>query len=88
MIPPQSPRGNAYTEWFLLTGRTEVTDRTLIFGERHFGRPRRICPGLQRTNPNRSRQLRLPRPDESVADLSQERVKRRHVLGSLINEYQ
>jgi putative transposase len=29
-------RGNAYAERFVLTARTEVTDRMLIFGQRHL----------------------------------------------------
>src|SRR6266700_8062683 len=36
MIPPRSPRANAYAKWFLLTTRTEVTDRMLIFSERQL----------------------------------------------------
>ena len=38
--------------------------------------------------PHRSRQLRPPRPDHPPADLSKERIRRRPVLGGLINEYE
>ena len=88
-IPPRSPRANAYAERFVLTARTEVTDRMLIFGERHL---RTILAQYEShyngRRPHRSRQLRPPRPDHPVADLSQERIKRRLVLGGLINEYE
>jgi putative transposase len=88
-IPPRSPRANAYAERFVLTARTEVTDRMLIFGERHL---RSILDEyVQHYNgqrPHRSRQLHPPRPDHPAANLSQQQIKRRHVLGGLINEYQ
>jgi transposase InsO family protein len=88
-IPPRSPRANAYAERFVLTARTEVTDRMLIFGERHL---RSVLAGYaghyNGQRPYRSRELRPPRPDHPVADLSQKRIKRQPVLGGLINEYQ
>ena len=88
-IPPRSPRANAHAERFVLTARTEVTDRMLIFGERHL---RSVLAEYARhyngRRPHRSRGLRPPRPDHPVADLSQQRIKRRAVLGGLINEYE
>ena len=73
----------------MLTARTEVTDRMLIFGERHL---RTILAQYEShyngRRPHRSRQLNPPRPDHPVADLSKERIQRRPVLGGLINEYQ
>jgi transposase InsO family protein len=88
-IPPRSPRANACAERFVLTARTEVTDRMLISGERHL---RLVLAEYEAhyngRRPHRSRQLRPPRPDRPVADLSQKRIKRRPVLGGLLSEYQ
>jgi transposase InsO family protein len=84
-IPPRSPRANAYAERFVLTARTEITDRILIFGQRH---PRTILAQYEAhyngRRPHRSRQLHPPRPDHPVADLFKERIQRRPVLGGLI----
>jgi putative transposase len=88
-IPPRSPRANAYAERFVLTARTEVTDRMLIFGQRHL---RTILAQYEAhyngRRPHRSRQLRPPRPDHPPADFFQERIRRRPVLGGLISEYE
>jgi putative transposase len=88
-IPPRSPTANAHAERFVLTARTEVTDRMLIFSERHL---RLVLAEYEAhyngRRPHRSRRLRPPRPDHPVADLSQKRIKRRPVLGGLINEYE
>jgi putative transposase len=88
-IPPRSPRANAYAERFVLTVRTEVTDRMLIFGQRHL---QTILAEYEAhyngRRPHRSRQLRPPQPDHPVADLSRKRIQRRRVLGGLISEYE
>ena len=88
-IPPRSPRANAYAERFVLTVRTEITDRMLIFSERHL---RSVMAEYARhyngRRPHRALQLQPPRPDHPVADLSQEQIKRRPVLGGLLNEYE
>jgi putative transposase len=88
-IPPRSPQANAYAERFVLTARTEATDRMLIFGERHM---RLVLAEYEAhyngRRPHRSRQLDPPRPDHPVADLSRKRIQRRPVLGGLPNEYE
>jgi putative transposase len=62
-IPPRSPRANAPAERLVLTARTEITDRMLIFGERHL---RTILAQYEAHDngrrPHRSRHLRPPRP--------------------------
>ncbi len=80
--------GNAYAERFVLTARTELTDRMLIFGGRHLTVLAEYETHNNGRRPHRSRQLRPPRPDHPAADLSQERIKRRPVLGGLISEYE
>jgi len=73
----------------VLTARAEVTDRMLIFGQRHLRTVLAQCEGhYNGRRPHRSRQLRPPRPDRPVADLSRKRIQRRPVLGGLLNEYE
>jgi putative transposase len=63
-IPPRSPCANAYAERFVLTAWTEITDRMLIFSQRHL---RLVLAQYEAhyngRRPHRSRQLRPPRPD-------------------------
>ena len=72
----------------VLTALTEVTDRMLIFGERHL---RAVMAEYEAhyngRRPHRSRRLHPPRPDHPAADLSQT-IRQRPVLGGLINEYE
>jgi transposase InsO family protein len=81
-IPPRSPRGNAYAQRFVGTVRAEVTDRDL---RRTLGRYVRHQHGRR---PHRALQLPPPRSERPVIDLTQERIKRRPVLGGLINEHE
>jgi putative transposase len=89
-IPPRCPRANCFAERFVLTVRTELTDRMLIFSERHLRAVLAEYAGhYNGRRPHRSLQLRPPRPDHPVANLDHNgRVRRRPILGGLINDYQ
>ncbi|MDT5306779.1 MAG: putative transposase [Mycobacterium sp.] len=88
-IPPRCPRANCFAERFVGTLRAELTNRMLIFEERHL----RVVLGeyvrhYNGRRPHRARNLRPPQPTHPVADLSKNRIKRRPVLHGLINEYE
>jgi putative transposase len=88
-IPPRCPRANCYAERFVLTARTELTDRMLIVSERHLRTV--LAEYIRHYNgrrPHRSRELCPPRPTHPMANLSSQRIKRQQVLGGLINEYE
>ena len=88
-IPPRCPRANCFAERFVRTLRTELTDRKLIFSQRHL---RVVLAEYVRhyngRRPHRARDLRPPRPTHPAADLNAERITRRPILGGLINEYE
>ena len=88
-IPPRCPRANCFAERLVLTVRTEVTDQMLIFGERHL---RRVLAAYTAhyngRRPHRWLELRPPRPDAPVPEPIRGRIRRRPILGGLINEYE
>ena len=88
-IPPRCPRANCFAERLVLTVRTEVTDRMLIFGERHLrGVLARYAMHYNGQRPHRTLQLRPPRPKSPVPEPGHGRIRRRPVLGGLLNEYE
>jgi putative transposase len=69
--------------------QAELTDRMLIFGERHLrGVPARYAVHYNTQRPHRALQLRPPRPEAPVPELVHGRIRRRPVLGGLINQYE
>ncbi|MCA1821214.1 MAG: integrase core domain-containing protein [Pseudonocardia sp.] len=91
-IPPRCPRANCFAERFVGTVRAELTDRILIFSERHL----RVVLGeyvrhYNGRRPHRARNLCPPQPTQPthpIAGRTHERIKRQPVLGGLINEYE
>jgi putative transposase len=67
-IPPRSPRANAHAEWFVLTARTEVTDRMLIIGEHHLRRVLHDYAHYNGWRPHRALDLQPPRSDRPPVD--------------------
>ena len=83
---------NAICERLAGTLRRELLDRMLILGERHL---RAVLAEYQEhyntARPHRARNLCPPDCDDigtaPVTDLATARIRRRKILGGLINEY-
>lgn len=87
--PPRCPRANCFAARFVRTVRAELTDLLVVFGERHLravlAEYVRHCSGRR---PHRACTLHPPRPHYPPANIDQEQIKRRPVLGGLIDEYE
>ena len=87
-IPPRCPRANGYAERFLRTIRAELTDRMLIFGQRHLRRVlAEYVSHYNQQRPHRGQGLRPPAPAPPVPSDTPPEIVRRPILGGLINEY-
>jgi hypothetical protein len=84
----QMSESNGFAERFVRTARTELTDRILIFGERHLRNVlARYAAHYNGRRPHRALRLRPPRPDHTAVALNSQRIRRRPVLGGLISQY-
>jgi hypothetical protein len=84
---------NAIAERFVRTVRADCTDRMLIIGERHLHAT--LSEYVKHYNTGRSHQghdMRLRAPDDSPNIIPfpapAGRIRRKSVLGGLINEYE
>jgi putative transposase len=89
----RAPRANAYAERFVGTIRRECLDRMLIVGRRHLQTV--LAAYVMHYNAHRPHRSLCQRPSEprarpvdSPAGSPVGEVRRRRILGGLINEYE
>jgi len=89
LTPIRAPNANAHVERLISTLRRECLDWTLVWGRRHLDRTlRSYADHYNRNRPHRALGLAAPEPvAEDPVPARPRDVRRREILGGLINEY-
>ena len=89
LTPIRAPNANAHVERLISTLRRECLDWTLVRGRRHLDRTlRAYADHYNRNRPHRALGLATPEPvAEDPVPARPRDVRRREILGGLINEY-
>jgi putative transposase len=89
LTPIRAPKANSYAERWVETVRAECLDHVLVLGRRHLERIlQTYADHYNQERPHRGLALAVPdRPLVERAPVSPRDVRRRAVLGGLINEY-